>query len=248
MPKKAVMTKEKKNKKFYEIKLSADKKSADIFIYGVITKYRWDDEDISAMSFKKELDAVGAVEKINLYINSPGGSVFEGITIHNMLKRHEAEIIAHIDALAASIASVIAMAADKIIMPSNSMMMIHNAWSFVVGNAAKMRKEADNLDRISSSAKESYLSRNLSISEDELQKMLDDETWLSAEDCVKYGLADEIVEENKAAACVSDEVMQYYDNVPDSLLVVNQLDEEEDEQRKLEEKAERQRLALKTLL
>lgn len=112
------------------MKASADGKSADIFIYGEITKYAWTEEgEHSATTFKQELDELGDVDIINLYVNSPGGSVFEGITIHNMLKRHKAKVTAHVDALAASIASVIIMAADEIRMPSNSMLMIHNPWT-----------------------------------------------------------------------------------------------------------------------
>ncbi|MDF1511985.1 Clp protease ClpP, partial [Robertmurraya sp. DFI.2.37] len=96
------------------------------------TKYAWEEYgEVSSITFKNELDELGeGIEIINLYINSPGGSVFEGITIHNMLKRHNARIIVHVDGVAASIASVIAMAGDEIFMPKNSMLMIHNAWTF----------------------------------------------------------------------------------------------------------------------
>src|SRR5690625_1983559 len=140
------------------MKMSADD-TADIFIYGEITRYEWNETDTTASSFKKELDDLGDVSTINLYVNSPGGSVFEGITIHNMLKRHKAKVIAHVDALAASIASVIIMAADEIRMPSNSMLMIHNPWTFAIGNAAELRKQADDLDRIGKSSMQSYLEK-----------------------------------------------------------------------------------------
>src|SRR5690625_3292348 len=98
------MSKKQKNK-FFKMKASADVKSVDVYIYGEITKYAWEEYgEHSAQTFKNELDELGDVENINLYINTPGGSVFEGITIHNMLKRHKAKITAHVDALAASIA------------------------------------------------------------------------------------------------------------------------------------------------
>src|SRR5699024_6604018 len=103
---------------------SHDGKTDEVILNVHIIKYVYEDEgEHSAQTFKNELDSLGGVETINLYCNSPGGSVFEGITIHNMLKRHNARVIAHVDALAASIASVIIMAADEIIMPSNSMLM-----------------------------------------------------------------------------------------------------------------------------
>ncbi|MGP4107389.1 head maturation protease, ClpP-related [Virgibacillus sp. L01] len=88
------------------------------------------------------------MEVINLYINSPGGAVFEGVAIGNMLKRHSAHVNGYVDALAASIASVILMAANTIHMPKNAMLMIHNALNFVIGNATELRKAADDLDRI----------------------------------------------------------------------------------------------------
>src|SRR5699024_8569898 len=145
-----------------------------IFIYGEITKWAWEDEgEHSATTFKNELDALGDVSQINLYVNSPGGSVFEGITFHNMLKRHKAKVIAHVDALAASIASVIIMAADEIRMPSNSMLMIHNPWTLTVGNASELRKTADDLDRIGKSSMQSYLEKvGDNITEEKLQELL----------------------------------------------------------------------------
>ncbi|KNE20926.1 head maturation protease, ClpP-related [Virgibacillus pantothenticus] len=201
------------------MKVSADGKSGDIFIYGEITKYAWEEYgEKSAQIFKQELDDLGDVEAINLYVNSPGGSVFEGITIHNMLKRHKAKVIAHVDALAASIASVIVMAADEIRMPSNSMLMIHNPWTFAIGNSADLRKEADDLDRIGKSSMQSYLNKaEEKLSEEKLQELLDAETWLSAEEAFEYGLCDVVEEANDMAASISDEYLQRYKNVPKQL-------------------------------
>src|SRR5699024_6159571 len=134
--------------KYWEMKMSADGNPGDIFIYGDIESYKFVDEDTTATSFKNDLDNLGNVSDINLYINSPGGNVFEGLAIHNMLKRHKAKVTVNVDALAASISSVIAMAGDVIRMPSNSMMMIHNALAGMVGNAEELRKMADDLERI----------------------------------------------------------------------------------------------------
>src|SRR5690606_37040464 len=143
---------------------------------------------------------------INLYINSSGGSVFEGIAIHNMLKRHKAKINVHIDALAASIASVIAMSGDTIFMPKNSMLMIHHAWTFAIGNAEQLRKTADDLDRITNSSKQSYLQKaGDKLTDEKLTEMLDAETWLSADEAYRYGLCDVVLEANQMVASISDE-------------------------------------------
>lgn len=196
--------------------MSADG-SGDIFIYGDIVRFTWDEfpEDHNATSFKEDLDALGDVSTINLYINSPGGSVFEGIAIHNMLKRHPATVNVYVDALAASIASVIAMAGDTIHMYKNSMLMIHNPWTVAMGNAAELRKQADDLDRIGESAVQSYLQKaGEKLNEDDLKQMLDNETWLSADEAQQYGLADVVLEENQAVASVSEDLFKQYKNVP----------------------------------
>jgi ATP-dependent Clp endopeptidase proteolytic subunit ClpP len=229
-----------KQNKFWEMKMSADD-TADIFIYGEISSYEWDESDTTASSFKKELDELGDVSTINLYVNSPGGSVFEGITIHNMLKRHKAKVNAHVDALAASIASVIIMAADKIHMPKNSMLMIHNPWTIAIGNASDFRKQADDLDRIGNSSKQSYLQKaGEKLSDEKLQEMLDAETWLSADEAYEYGLCDVVLESNDMAASISDKYLERYKNVPSQLIEQKQIISatEMAERKKIAEQAE----------
>lgn len=198
---------------------SADGKSGDIFIYGEISKYAWEEYgEKSAKIFQQELEELGDVETINLYVNSPGGSVFEGIAIHNMLKRHSARVVAHVDALAASIASVIIMAADEIRMPGNSMLMIHNAWTFAMGNAEELRKQADDLDRINQSSIQSYLVKaGDKLSEEKLKEMLDAETWLSADEAYEFGLCDVVEADNDMAASISEDLFAKYKNVPKQL-------------------------------
>src|SRR5690606_28493465 len=148
-----------------------------------------------------------------------GGSVFEGVAIHNMLKRHKAKINVYVDALAASIASVIAMAGDTIFMPKNAMMMIHNPWTVAMGNSKELRKVADDLDRISVSAIETYLQKaGDKLEEEKLKQMLDDETWLSADDAYQYGLCDVVQEANDMAASVSEDLFAKYKNVPKQLI------------------------------
>lgn len=190
---------------------------ADVHIFGEIVSsgYEWSDSDTSATKFKQELDGLGDVNNINLHINSPGGSVFEGVAIGNMLKQHKANVNVYVDGLAASIASVIAMSGDAIFMPSNAMMMVHNPWSWAVGNSSDMRKTADTLDAIGASMKLTYLDKAGDKLDDEtLTSLLDNETWLSAQQCIEYGLADEILPANQTAASISDDLFARYRNVP----------------------------------
>lgn len=198
--------------------MSADNE-ADIFIYGEIASYEWDESDTTASNFKKELDSLGDVSTINLYVNSPGGSVFEGVAIYNMLKRHKAKVNAYVDALAASISSVIIMSADNIFMPKNSMLMIHNPWTVGMGNSSDFRKLADDLDRVGNSSKQSYLQKaGDKLTDEKLQEMLDNETWLSADEALENGLCDFVIEENEMVASISGEYKQRYKNIPKQII------------------------------
>lgn len=211
---------DKKPNKFWEMKMSANNSSsADIFIYGDIVSYAWFEDETSASTFKSELDGLGDISNINLYINSPGGSVFEGVAIHNMLKRHKAKVNVYVDALAASIASVIAMAGDTIHMPKNSMLMIHNPWTFAMGNAADLRKTADDLDRIGNSTKQTYLEKSgTKLTEQKLQEMLDAETWLSADEAFAFGLCDVVQDANQMAVSINEDFISKCKNVPKQLI------------------------------
>jgi ATP-dependent Clp protease protease subunit len=141
------------------------------------------------------------VSDITVRINSGGGDVFAGVAIHSMLKRHQANVTVYIDGLAASIASIIAMAGDKVIMPKGSMMMIHNPWSFTGGDANDFRKMADTLDAIRDSMIPIYADKTGMTSE-EIIALLDAETWLSAEEAVEMGFATEVEDSLKVAASV----------------------------------------------
>lgn len=171
----------------------------DLYIYGNVEgdSYDWWTDEIirsetSANAFRETLAQNPNVKEIRIYINSYGGSVFEGTAIYNQLKRHNAKKTVYIDGFACSIASVIAMAGDEIVMPKNALMMIHNAWMCAYGNATELRKAADDLEIINNAGKQAYLQKaGEKINDEELlSKMMDDETWLTADDCIKYGLAD----------------------------------------------------------
>lgn len=183
----------KNNKKFYNFENNSNN-TANLYIYGTITSWRWDEEDVSAQSFKSDLEALGDIDTLNVHINSNGGEVFQGIAIYNLLKQHKATINVYIDGVAASIASVIAMAGDKIYIPQTAVMMIHNCSTYAKGNSKYLRKTADDMDKIMEALKASYMSR-VKISKDKLQELLDEESYLTADECIEMGFADEIIED-----------------------------------------------------
>lgn len=186
----------------WELKQAATPGVLDLYIYGDVEGdgYDWWDDEIirsetSANTFREELAAHPNVMQINIYINSYGGSVFEGTAIYNQLKRHPAHKTVYVDGFACSIASVIAMAGDEVVMPRNTLMMIHNMWMGAVGNAAELRKAADDLDTINAAGRQAYLAKaGGRLGEAALTVMMDAETWLTAEQCIQYGLADRYAE------------------------------------------------------
>lgn len=190
--------------RMWEIRQSASSDTLEIFIYGDVqsdTRDWWTgqviESETSAKHFRDELAKHPNVQQINLYINSYGGSVFEGTAIYNQLKRHPAHKTVYIDGFACSVASVIAMAGDEIVMPKNALMMIHNAWMCACGNAAELRKAADDLDTINAAGRGAYLEKaGDKLDEATLVSMMDGETWLNAEQCIRYGLADRYAEQD----------------------------------------------------
>lgn len=195
----------KGNKKFWEFKQLADAPdNLELYIYGDVecdSRDWWTGEKIrsetSANAFRDQLTQHRNAKRIDIYINSYGGSAFEGAAIYSQLKRHPAHKVVYIDGFACSIASVIAMAGDEIIMPRNALMMIHNVWQHVCGNPAELRKAADDLDIINDSSMEAYLLRaGDKLDKNTLAKMMDNETWLSAADCIKYGFADKYADQD----------------------------------------------------
>lgn len=146
--------------------------------------------------FIEHLADVKPGDVVNLYINSMGGSVKEALGIYNLLRRCGATVNAYIDGFAASAASVIAMAAHRVVMPKNTTMMVHNAAWGVYGNSAALRKSADDLDILNAAMLQSYVVKaGDKLTMEKLEELTDGETWLSAEDCILYGLADEFAEQ-----------------------------------------------------
>ena len=185
-----------------------------------------DGSEVTPTSFKADLDALGNITTLNVYMNSPGGDVFAGQTIYSQLNRHKATVNMHIDGLAASIASVIAMAGDTIHMPANVMMMIHHPMSGIWGNAHEMRAMADTLDKVCESIQETYLTRALDMKREDLIALLDAETWLTAQECLDLGLCDVMEEEKAIAASVRDfEILAKYRNTPRFITVRAETDD-----------------------
>jgi ATP-dependent Clp endopeptidase proteolytic subunit ClpP len=153
---------------------------------------------VQAKDFVSDLSKVQA-KTLNVEINSPGGDVFAGLAIYNALKSSGKEIVVKVMGVAASAASLIAMAGDKIVMPKNSFMMIHNPWSFAMGNADELREQADVLDKIGDSLLKTYASRT-GKDEAEIAEMLAKDTWMTADEALALGFATEVVEDVKANA------------------------------------------------
>ena len=196
--------------------------AADLYFFGDINseslgewqKYYPDDK--APKDVQDFLDQLDGVSKINVHINSGGGSVFGGIAIYNILKRHNAEIVVYVEGLAASIASVIAMAGDKIIIPANAQMMIHKPSSITWGNADDMRKEADILDGCQKVILNTYMQHAKDgVTAEEINALIDAETWKNGEEWQEF-FDIEVSEKSQAAACES-EYFDKYNNLPDKL-------------------------------
>ncbi len=201
-------------------RVSAKKgKAAEVLIYDEIGAGFFGG-GVAAADMIKQLQGLKleSGDELTVRINSPGGNMFEGFAIHNYLRTSKAEVVVRIDGVAASAASMIAMAGDRVEMPENAMLFIHNPWMYVAGDAAVMRKTADDLDQMRDSAATTYLRKaGAKLTRPDLIAMLDAETWLSAEDSVKYGLADKVDEPVRAAALAQFDFEKYGFPVPKSL-------------------------------
>lgn len=174
------------NKKYYNLETEGTK--AALYIYGDITSWPWLESDVSSYNLSKQLEQLGDVDEIDVYINSYGGEVAEGLAIYSALKRHKAKVTTWCDGFACSIASVIFMAGDTRIMSNASLLMIHNAWTRVSGNANELRKQADDLDTITQASINAYMEK-VNISEEELKELLDEEKWLLPQEALEKGFA-----------------------------------------------------------
>lgn len=178
-------------KKYYS--LAVEEKEANIYIYGDIVSWEWFESDVSSYTLAKEIEALSKdIETINVFINSYGGEVAEGLAIYNALRRHKAKVKTYCDGFACSAASVVFMAGDERIMSNASLLMIHNAWLLTIGDQNQLRKDADDLETINQATINAYMN-HVNITEEELKSMMDAETWISANDALEMGFATSIV-------------------------------------------------------
>jgi len=227
------LTKRDRNNKLREVGSieikNQTENSADLCFFGDINSEslgEWQKhypEDKAPQDVKEFLDQLENVSKINVHINSGGGSVFGGIAIYNMLKRFDAEITVYVEGLAASIASVIAMAGDKIIIPANAQMMIHKPSSCAWGNADEMRKEADILDGCQKVILTTYMEHaKEGVTEEQINDLINAETWKNGEEWQEY-FDIEVSESSQAAAAASD-FYDKYNNLPENIAKPQQQD------------------------
>jgi ATP-dependent Clp endopeptidase proteolytic subunit ClpP len=213
--------------KWYSITNKADK--AEVWIYEMIGEDFWTGGGVTAKNFQKELSEIKA-SQIDLHINSPGGVVFDGITIYNLIKQHPANVTTYIDGLAASIASVIALAGNKVIMAENALYMIHNPEGLAMGTANDMRSLADVLDKIAGTMITTYVGKSKK-SEADIKVLLDAETWMTADEALENGFIDEIAEEMDMAACakfIPVMAKAGFKHIPKEITAMKEIPEEKD--------------------
>lgn len=182
----------------------------DVSEYGTFDWWTWEytESETSAEFFRKALAEIPENATVELHINSYGGSVKEGIAIYNQLKQKKCkEIVAYVDGFAYSVASVIMQAADRRVMGLGTSLLIHNMWMSVAGNAKELRKAADDLDVLMESNRKIYMER-VNITEDELVEMLDNETYLTPEQAVEKGFADEVAKTDASAQNMTQKLQQ----------------------------------------
>jgi len=172
-------------KRYYQLAVGPE--TADLYIYGDITSWPWEDNDVSAAPLVKEIDALRA-GAINVYINSYGGEVAEALAIVSALNRSRAKVTTYCDGFACSAAAAIFMAGDERLMSEGSLLFVHRVWDITAGNAGAHQKAADDLNTIDEAALAVYLGK-VSITEDALRDLFAEETWILPEDAVSMGFA-----------------------------------------------------------
>ena len=200
----------------YHIKAKGNDK-AEILIYEDIGE-GWLG-GIGAKKFAEDLRDMGTLKEINVRINSAGGSVFDGIAIYNTLRRNGARIVVDVDGLAASIASIIAMAGDEINMAENATMMIHNPWGVFAGDAESLREQADLLDKVRGQLVTTYANQAI-IDQASIESLMDAETWMDAGEALEHGFITAITSEMKLAAHPD---VSKFKHAPESLLKVKSM-------------------------
>jgi ATP-dependent protease ClpP protease subunit len=187
--------KEVKNlKKFWKIKNVADDEAVEMMIYGEISDETWLGDEVTPQQFAEDLKQCGG-KALNVHVNSPGGDVFAAQAIYNQLKSYPGNVTMNIDGMCASAATIITCAGDKVVMPENAVYMIHNPKAAAMGyyDTNDLQKMANSLDVTKQTITNVYCKKcKDALSENKIKKMMDDETWMSAQDALKNGFIDEI--------------------------------------------------------
>ena len=200
------------NNTWYNMATKTDTE-AEVSIYGTIGGF-----DINAKDFAEDLKGIDA-DTIHLRVDSPGGSVIDGISIFNALQRHPAKVVTHIDSLAASMGSVVAMAGDEVRMANNALIMIHEPWTVAMGNAEELRKNADTLEKMSGNILQAY-SRS-QYTPEQVADLMKEETWMTAQDALDAGFIDYIDDGLKAVASIVDAANSVELQVPTEKLIAS---------------------------
>lgn len=209
-PRAAISQANKPEDSWYTIRAAA-RGEAEVMLYDDIGAW-----GISARQFARDLAALGDVSQINLRIHSGGGDVMDGTAMYNILRGHSARIVVYIDGMAASMASVVAMAGDVIYMPANATMMVHKPWGGQVGDADDMREYADLLDKVEGTLIQAY-ARKTGKTPEEIAAMLKKTTWMDGNEAVAAGFADQVLEPLKAAAQLSSKRLEEYTSMPEAM-------------------------------
>ena len=217
--------------KWFKISAEADEDTAEIAIFGNIGDSWWGDS-LTAADFKKAFDGIKDRKSIKVTINSPGGDLFDGVAIYNMISQVRDKVETEVLGMAASAASVIALAGNKLTMGEGSYLMIHNPWMFAIGDSTAMQKASDDLLKMNGVLAGIYENRS-DLEEDEIIEAMNEETWYTAEESVEAGFADEVADYGDIAA--SGDIARYkYAHVPGEMLVDEKPSEKPDNIRDFE--------------
>jgi ATP-dependent protease ClpP protease subunit len=193
----------------------------ELLVYDQIGEDYWSGGGVTAKSVAQAIKDAGVFDRISVRVNSPGGSAFEGVAIYNLLRAQAKPIDVYVDGLAASAASVIAMAGDTIYVGLGAMIMVHNAATFAYGDGPLLRQVADTLDNISLTIGGIYVAKT-GQSVEEIKTLMDAETWMGAQDAVDKGFATKLMNQDEetttqARALVNSFNLRHCKHVPDSI-------------------------------
>lgn len=187
----------------------------DINVFGSIGKCWYDEDAMSAADFAKQLKEADG-EDVTIHINSGGGNVFDANTMAETLRAYKGRTTASIEGLAASAASYFALTADEVVIGPSALFMIHNPYTYASGEAKDMRKTADMLDKLRDTISDQYV-RKTGMERDEVEALMDEETWFTAEEALERGFADRMSDAEPVAACIDKRLLDGFRNAPDGI-------------------------------